>query len=146
MSPYNKENEGQTNDNIINNKNNNTGKPKSRIPNFDWELAPDEKLLTKFIDNVKSKSIKPTKKEMSIIQHGVFFPGFFIGCAVGVGSFIAMRKVPVYIMNRIMKWDFEHLRNQSKQIQSLNHENGPKPFQEGPALKLIGMIHTYAFL
>ena len=115
---------------------------KSRIPKFDWALSEDEEVVTAFVDHVRGKTIKPTEKEMAIIRNGVFYPGFFVGCVVGAGSFVAMRRVPIYLMNKLMKYDHDNLVKHSTQISSLDHSRKLKPFKEGSMLKIIGKIRS----
>lgn len=110
---------------------------KSRIPKFDWALSQDETVVTKFVDIVTSKTIRPTAKEMDIIHEGVFYPGFFVGCVVGSGVFVALRRVPIYIMDRLIARDHDFLKKHSKRVSELGLSK-PKPFQEGPVVKTIG--------
>lgn len=131
------------NDNNGQNDNNpSTTKPKSRIPQFDNALSEDEKVVKQFVDTVQSKIDNgtlrsPSAKENEIIRKFVFYPGFFVGCFVGIGSFTLLRRVPVYILDTMELQRHEYIKKNVKQITDAQNIR-PKPFKEGPATKIIG--------
>ena len=117
-------------------------KPRSRIPPFNNALSEDEIVMKKFVDNIQYKvdnglfrSLTP--KEKDVIKDIVFYPGFFVGCFVGVGSFYLMRRMPVYIMDRMQQHRHEYLKQNVKQITTEDNIK-PKPFQETPVVNVVG--------
>ncbi len=144
-----------------NNNDNNTTQPqhtnppntakRSRIPSFTNTLSEDETVVKKFIDIIQYKVDNrliqsPTNKEREIIRNAVFFPGFFVGCVVGLGSFVAMRRLPMYVLNRMEKhrWEIMKQVNGSSSLKQINNAMGehvkPEPFKETPAVMVIGMF------
>lgn len=132
---------------------------RSRIPSFTNTLSEDETVVKKFIDIIQYKVDNrliqsPTNKEREIIRNAVFFPGFFVGCVVGLGSFVAMRRLPVHVMNRMEKHRWEIMKqinvsssgsgDKSSSLKQINNVVGeqvkPEPFKETQAVMVIGMF------
>jgi len=79
--------------------------PSSRLPPFDNALSEDEIVVKTFVkcveEKLDSKSILPEEDEGKIISKAILYPGAYLGSAVAIASFIGLRKIPVYLANRI---------------------------------------------
>jgi hypothetical protein len=135
-----------------NNNNNNTHpsdeKKKSRkIPAFDNARSEDEEIAHKFVDLVQYKFDNglmkaPTMKEKKLLQNAILFPGFFIGCFCGVGSFFLLRRGPVAVMNKLLYLRHEHVERYATQITTKAIKR-PENFKESLDVKLVGKISVF---
>ena len=139
-------NVSESNSSSNTNKNTEEKKPvrKSRIPQFNNALSEDEEVVKRFMTAVESKIEQNqfqnglTSKEKTLIRNVLFYPGFFVGCCFTLGSFVFMRKAPVYLVNKIEQHRFEYIHKHVKQITNTTQSDKSKPFKEGPFVKVIG--------
>ncbi len=124
------------------NATNNQRAKKSRFPPFNNALSEDEEVVKKFADTLQNKLdhgvISPTPNERVVIRNIVFIPGFIFGSLATVGTFVFLRRAPIYITNKMAMKRYEYLKGNVKHVAAMEGDKPPKPFKEGPLAKTIG--------
>lgn len=117
---------------------------KRHIPAFDNALSEDEIVVKTFLDTVQSKLdhgiLKaPRKHERQALEQAILYPGAYIGTFVGITTFFALRKGPLYIVNRFMSKQQQHNNSSAlnkKQTKGLPSTN-VNAFKEPMAFKSL---------
>eukprot|EP00554_Chaetoceros_debilis_P016710 CAMPEP_0194114804 /NCGR_PEP_ID=MMETSP0150-20130528/21520_1 /TAXON_ID=122233 /ORGANISM="Chaetoceros debilis, Strain MM31A-1" /LENGTH=277 /DNA_ID=CAMNT_0038805111 /DNA_START=166 /DNA_END=1000 /DNA_ORIENTATION=- len=103
--------------------------PSSRLPPFDNALSEDEVVVKTFVkcveEKVDSKIILPEEEEGKIISKAILYPGAYLGSAVAIASFIGLRRIPVYLANR---------------MNAKSSKGTPQIIKETPLAKVVGSI------
>lgn len=110
-------------------------------------LLQNEEVFKKFVDAIQSKVASkiltsPSKNEKKMLTDAIFYPGVYVGSLVGLASFIALRKAPLFILNQINARNYAASlgKTHAKALQP----SPPKLYKEGPAVRLIGTIFDSA--
>ncbi len=106
---------------------------KSKLPPFDNSLSEDEKVVQSFAEclqeKIEGKVFSPQTKEGKIAKDAILYPGAYIGAVSAIASFAVLRRVPVYIANRIGAR--QHMKNPNA--------TGKAPvYEESPLAKIVG--------
>ena len=117
-----------------------------KSPAFNNGLSEDEKVVKMFVDNIQFKLdhgfLKaPYGKERKALEDKILYPGAVVGAFAGVTTFFALRKGPIYVMNRILSKQkndaISRVDNMRKGASRLDKDNN---FKEPMAAKVFGSL------